>query len=100
MKREENAVWVTISAAPSIMKFIVEKGSVCLDGISLTVAAVGESDFKVSVIPHTGGETTLLKKKAGNTINIENDVIGNMLTGFLILRTAPHQRVVGLQWIF
>lgn len=62
MKREENAVWVTISAAPSIMKFIVEKGSVCLDGISLTVAAVGESDFKVSVIPHTGEETTLLKK--------------------------------------
>ena len=45
-----------------MLKFIVEKGSVCLDGISLTVAAVGESDFKVSVIPHTGGETTLLKK--------------------------------------
>lgn len=43
MKKEENAVWVTISAPPSIMKFIVEKGSVCLDGISLTVAAVGES---------------------------------------------------------
>lgn len=83
MKREENAVWVTISASPSIMKFIVEKGSVCLDGISLTVAAVGESDFKVSVIPHTGEETTLLKKKAGNTINIENDIIGKYVDRLL-----------------
>lgn len=83
MKKEENAVWVTISAPPSIMKFIVEKGSVCLDGISLTVAAVGESDFKVSVIPHTGGETTLLKKKAGNTINIENDVIAKYVDRLL-----------------
>lgn len=83
MKREENAVWVTISAPPSIMKFIVEKGSVCLDGISLTVAAVGESDFKVSVIPHTGEETTLLKKKAGNTINIENDIIGKYVDRLL-----------------
>ena len=83
MKKEENAVWVTISAPPSIMKFIVEKGSVCLDGISLTVAAVGESDFKVSVIPHTGGETTLLKKKAGNTINIENDIIGKYVDRLL-----------------
>lgn len=83
MKREENAVWVTISAPPSIMKFIVEKGSVCLDGISLTVAAVSESDFKVSVIPHTGEETTLLKKKAGNTINIENDIIGKYVDRLL-----------------
>ena len=83
MKREENAVWVTISASPSIMKLIVEKGSVCLDGISLTVAAVGESDFKVSVIPHTGEETTLLKKKAGNTINIENDIIGKYVDRLL-----------------
>lgn len=83
MKREENAVWVTISASPSIMKFIVEKGSVCLDGISLTVAAVGESDFKVSVIPHTGEETTLLKKKAGNTINIENDITGKYVDRLL-----------------
>ena len=83
MKKEENAVWVTISAPPSIMKFIVEKGSVCLDGISLTVAAVGESDFNVSVIPPTGGETTLLKKKAGNTINIENDIIGKYVDRLL-----------------
>ena len=83
MKKEENAVWVTISADPSIIKFIVEKGSVCLDGISLTVAAVGNTDFKVSVIPHTGEETTLLKKKVGSLINIENDIVGKYVDRLL-----------------
>jgi riboflavin synthase len=83
MHREENAVWVTISAEPSIMKFIVEKGSVCLDGISLTVAKVGATDFSVSVIPHTGEETTLLRKKVGSPINIENDVVGKYVERLL-----------------
>ena len=83
MHREENAVWVTISAEPSIMKFIVEKGSVCLDGISLTVAKVGAPDFSVSVIPHTGEETTLLRKKVGSPINIENDVVGKYVERLL-----------------
>jgi riboflavin synthase len=83
MHREENAVWVTISAEPSIMKFIVKKGSVCLDGISLTVAKVGATDFSVSVIPHTGEETTLLRKKVGSPINIENDVVGKYVERLL-----------------
>lgn len=83
MHREENAVWVTISAEPSIMKFIVEKGSVCLDGISLTVAKIGTTDFSVSVIPHTGEETTLLRKKTGSLINIENDVVGKYVERLL-----------------
>ncbi|MDO5148955.1 MAG: riboflavin synthase [Oscillospiraceae bacterium] len=76
LRREENAVWVTISADSSIMKYIVEKGSVALDGISLTVAAVSETEFKVSVIPHTASETTLLSRQPGDRINIECDMIG------------------------
>ncbi len=76
MKREENAVWVTVAAGSSIMKYIVEKGSVALDGISLTVASVTDNDFKVSIIPHTASETTLLSKQPGNLINIECDMIG------------------------
>lgn len=63
MKREENAVWVTIACGEKILELIVEKGSICIDGISLTVAAVTDRGFSVSVIPHTGEETTLLKKK-------------------------------------
>lgn len=76
MKREENAVWVTIKADASLLKYIVEKGSVALDGISLTVASVTEKDFSVSIIPHTASETTLLSKQPGDCINIECDMIG------------------------
>jgi len=75
-QKEENAVWVTISASDDILALIVEKGSICTDGISLTVAAVSEKDFKVSIIPHTGEETTLLKKRVGDSVNLENDVVG------------------------
>lgn len=76
MKREGNAVWVTVEASENLLKYIVEKGSIAIDGISLTVAQVTESDFSVSLIPHTGEETTLLKKKQGDNVNLENDVIG------------------------
>lgn len=75
-KREENAVWVTVKAENNLMKYIIEKGSVALDGISLTVAVVGNDFFKVSIIPHTASETTLLSKNAGDIINIECDIIG------------------------
>ena len=73
--REENAIWVTIETPPEILKYIVHKGSKCIDGISLTVASVGSDNFKVSVIPHTGSETTLLSKRPGSPVNLENDII-------------------------
>ncbi len=75
MKRESNAVWVTVAAQKSILKYIVEKGSVAIDGISLTVAYVDDECFKVSVIPHTAGETTLLGRAAGDVVNLECDII-------------------------
>ena len=73
---EGNAVWITIDTPPQILRYIVEKGSIAIDGISLTVAYVDESAFKVSVIPHTAAETTLLSKKAGDIVNLENDIVG------------------------
>lgn len=76
MRREENAVWYTIAAEEKLLRYIVEKGSVALDGISLTVAKVTEKDFQVSVIPHTRQETALTEKRVGSMINIECDVIG------------------------
>lgn len=85
LSREENAVWVTISADSGIIKFIVEKGSICIDGISLTVAKVNNEKFSVSVIPHTAGQTTLLKKKAGDIVNLENDIVGKYVEKFLSL---------------
>ncbi len=83
MRREENAVWVTIAASDEILELIVEKGSVAIDGISLTVAAVSDRDFSVSVIPHTGEETTLLGKKAGDIVNLETDIVGKYIKKLL-----------------
>ena len=74
--REDNAVLVTITASDSIMQYIVEKGSITLDGISLTVADVKNDAFTVSIIPHTAKETTLLEHNPGDKINIECDIIG------------------------
>jgi len=75
-EREANAVWVTIGADESLMRYIIMKGSVALDGVSLTVARLWHDAFAVSLIPHTGEETTLLKKHVGDRINIENDIVG------------------------
>ena len=73
---EKNAILMKISADGAILRYIVEKGSVALDGISLTVAAVTGSDFTVSLIPHTRQATNLSHKQVDSLINIENDLIG------------------------
>lgn len=83
MKREANAVWVEISTDSKILKLIIEKGSIAIDGISLTVAYVDDKVFKVSVIPHTASETTLLMKKVGDIVNLENDTIGKYVEKLL-----------------
>lgn len=75
-KKEANAVWITINAPESIMRYIVEKGSVAVDGVSLTVADTGAGTFRVSVIPHTGEKTVLLQKREGDSVNLEADIIG------------------------
>ena len=80
---EENAVIVTISAPPEILALIVEKGSIAIDGISLTVAALTRTTFSVSLIPHTAAETVLLKKRAGDVVNLENDVVGKYVQRLL-----------------
>jgi len=85
---EENAVWVQISTSSAILRLIVEKGSIAIDGISLTVAKVSESDFSVSIIPHTAKETTLLNKKSGDIVNLENDIIGKYVERLINFRAA------------
>jgi riboflavin synthase len=76
LEREDNAVWVTIRTGANILKYIVEKGSIAINGISLTVAYVDDVCFRVSIIPHTAEETTLLSGKPGDVVNLENDIIG------------------------
>jgi riboflavin synthase len=79
IRKEDNAIWYTISAPPSILRYIIPKGSVALDGISLTVADVMDDSFAVSIIPHTQKETTLNSKKVGDSINVECDQIGKYI---------------------
>ena len=74
--QDEIAIWLTIAASPEILHYVIEKGSVAVDGVSLTVAYVDETVFKVSVIPHTQEETTLTTKRIGEIVNLENDLIG------------------------
>lgn len=86
-RREDNAVWVTIKTPAPLLRYIVEKGSIAIDGVSLTVAAVTDTDFSVSIIPHTGAQTILLGKKPGDPVNLECDVIGKYVEKL----TAPHK---------
>ena len=83
LRQDDNAVWYTISASPDLLRYIVEKGSICIDGISLTVAAVDDRSFQVSIIPHTRAVTNLSTKGVGSTVNLECDVIGKYVEKLL-----------------
>jgi len=83
IKADDNAVWYTIQAERSIMRYIVEKGSICIDGISLTVADVTDSTFSVSIIPHTREVTSLGTKQVGDVVNLENDILGKYVEKLL-----------------
>ena len=82
-ENEDNAVWITIETCPEVLKYIVQKGSIAIDGISLTVAYVDETVFKVSIIPHTKDVTTLLRKKVRDIVNLECDIIGKYIEKLL-----------------
>ena len=81
-KEDNNAIWITIEAEPSILRYIVEKGSIAIDGISLTVAGVNDKTFKVSIIPHTRNETTLCSKANRSKVNLECDMVAKYIEKF------------------
>lgn len=85
-EQEENAIWVTINAESDLLKYIVQKGSITIDGISLTVAGVDDKSIKVSLIPHTRDKTTLLSKKVGELVNLECDMLGKYVEKLLLSR--------------
>ena len=77
------AVVVTISTPPELLKYIIKKGSIAIDGISLTVTEVTDTSFSVSLIPHTAKETTLGLKKVGDSVNLETDILGKYVERML-----------------
>ncbi len=89
IKRDDNAIWYTIEAASPVMRYIVEKGSIAIDGISLTVAGLTPDTFRVSVIPHTAQVTTLGMRHIGDTVNLENDIIGKYIERFVNSAARP-----------
>ena len=91
-RRDDNAVWYTISAPAALLRYVVEKGSIAIDGISLTVAAVEADRFSVSVIPHTAAVTVLGGKRPGDPVNLEADLIGKYVEKLLRPVQAPPAR--------
>jgi riboflavin synthase len=83
IQRDETAVWYRISAQPELLRYIVEKGSITIDGISLTVAGVTKTDFSVSIIPHTQANTVLSDRRTGDIVNLETDIIGKYVEKLL-----------------
>lgn len=81
--KEDIAQKIVISTTKDITKYIINKGSIAIDGISLTVVYVLDHEFEVSIIPHTKDETTLLSKKVGDTVNLECDLIGKYVEKLL-----------------
>lgn len=83
VRPDDNALWYTIYAAPELLRYIVEKGSITIDGISLTVAKVDRQSFAISAIPHTVAVTVLADRKVGDLVNLETDIIGKYVEKLL-----------------
>lgn len=90
--KEDNAVVVTISASYDLLRYIIYKGSIAIDGVSLTVFSIDDTSFKVSIIPHTGVETTLLTKAIKDTVNLECDMVGKYIEKLILNREKTNLR--------
>jgi len=82
--KKQNSIIIKITTPPEIIRYLVVKGSVGLDGISLTVNEIQGNDFIVNIIPHTAQVTTIGKKRVGDKVNIETDLIGKYVEKFLL----------------
>ena len=98
VRRDGIALWYTIEASPALLRYVVKKGSITVDGISLTVAWVEAHRFAVSIIPHTGAQTTLLDRKAGDTVNLETDILGKYVAR-LLGREAPKSSGITMEFL-
>lgn len=88
LERHDIATLVTIAAPPGVMRYIIKKGSVAVDGASLTVVDFSGDSFQVSLIPHTAHMTTLGFKQAGATVNLEGDLVGKYIERLMAARDA------------
>ena len=90
---------ITISIPRDMAPFIVEKGSITIDGISLTVVSAGSSQFSVSIIPHTMSHTTLMDKHPGAIVNLETDIVGKYIHRFMETGPAESRKGVTMEML-
>jgi riboflavin synthase len=93
-RTEGNAERIEIEAPANILKYLVQKGSVSVDGISLTVVDVLKDAFSLVIIPHTSSLTTIGFKKVGDTVNLEPDILAKYVEKFLY-KVGPEETVTG-----
>ena len=89
---EDIARIISIKTNSDLLKYIIPKGSITIDGISLTVIYVDEQSFKVAIIPHTIAKTNMLSKKIGDTVNLETDMIAKYAEKLLINRSNEQNK--------
>jgi riboflavin synthase len=89
IRPDGGSYWMEFTLPFALQAFMIPKGSVTLDGISLTVAALGKQDFGVQVIPHTWAETALSDLSPGSAVNIEADVLGKYVARMMSLQNLP-----------
>ena len=82
-RQDDNALWLTVECDSSLLRYIIEKGSITIQGVSLTVARVDSKSFAVSLIPHTQAATTLHAARVGDLVNLENDIIAKYVEKLL-----------------
>ena len=94
------AMVVTITTPPELLKYIIKKGSIAIDGISLTVTEVTETSFSVSLIPHTAKETTLGFKDVGDRVNLETDIIAKYVERMLGFNKKQEEPLLDKSMLF
>lgn len=99
IKREDNAVWITIEAGSEILRYIVHKGSIAVDGVSLTVQYADDRVFKIAVIPHTRDYTTLPGRRIGYSVNIECDIIGKYIERLMNFQSKKEKGGITLDYL-
>ncbi len=92
-KAEENATWIIIEASADVIKYVIPRGSIAIDGTSLTVVEVVDNYFRVSIIPITKEETNLLNKKVGDEVNLECDILGKYVERFLTFKENKNKTI-------
>lgn len=100
LKKEDNAIWITIKTSVDILRYILYKGSITIDGISLTIAYVDDDVFKVSIIPHTLQQTILSSKNIGDSVNLECDIIGKYVEKLLGISKPNKQQANNINETF